>query len=520
MIWALARKELLTNLLTMRLGITLLFAVGLVSLTAVIGSLDFSQRVADYDETVREVRGDLEQATIYADVGPHVVARPDPLSIFSRGVDKNAGQFVWIGVDWIGASMGRLGNGGNFMMRTFVEIDFVAVVQLLLSFLAIVLGFDGICGERQAGTLRQLLANPVPRGSVIWSKLIGGSVSLCVPVVVAFGLAVAIVSANRDVALSASEWPRLVLLLVVSCVFLVQVYAMSLAVSTHTRNPATSLVICLFAWLFLNVGYSSLLPSMSRYGVQENTFQEFLDELRATRAERDQRIADWEANNPPPDEVYLRGIESGNRIRYAHPQGYEWRSRRNAYALEQHLDSARRVNQFQMANYAPLAREAELVDRWSILSPFTNYRVLSKQLARSTLAHKFRLRAAGTDYRDTFIDFLRGREVFGDRRWFTDDPINQEPMFPDPASLTAADLAADSPWMQARMQWVQAQEALAESDGARQLDLSGLPRFDDRWQEPLGETLRLMTPGLSVMLLLTGLSILLAVQGFLRYDPR
>lgn len=520
MIWTLARKELLSNLLTLRLSVTFLFAVGLIALTMFIGSLDFSQRAAAYQTSLRDVRDDLDKATVFAEVGPHIVARPNPLSIFSRGVDKNAGQLFFVGIDWVGASMGRLGGDDNFLMKSFVEIDFVTVVQLLLSFVAVVLGFDAICGERESGTLRQLLANPVPRGAVIWAKLLGGTLSLCVPLIVAFGLAVTIVAVNPDVDLSTTEWLRLVLLLLLSCLFLMQVFAMSLAVSVYTRSPATSLVICLFGWLFLNIGYDSALPSLSRYGVQENTFQEFLDELRAVRGERNDAVTQWEANNPPPATVYLRGIEAGPRIRYGHPRGYAWRQARNAHALEQHLDAARRVHQYQMVNYAPLEREVELVDEWAILSPFTNYRSLTKQLARSSLRHKFRLRQAGYDYRDTFIDYLRGHGAFASRRWFTDDPVEQEPLLPDPESLSADQLASESPFMQARMQWMQAQEARAEGDSRRQLDLSGLPRFGADWREPLSATLRHMTPGLVVMLLLTGASVLLAIHGFLRYDPR
>ena len=518
MIWTLARKELLSNLLTLRLGITFLFAVGLIALTSIIGSMDFSQRAADYDDRVRDVRHDLEKATVFAEVGPHVVARPDPLSIFSRGVDRNGGQFVWIGIDWVGASMGRLGSADNNLMKSLVEIDFVAVVMLLLSFLAVVLGFDAVCGERESGTLRQLLTNPVPRGAVIWAKLLGGTISLCLPLIVAFGLAVLIITVNPDVDLGSMEWLRLGLLLLLSCLFLAQVFAMSLVVSTHTRSPSTSLVICLFGWLFLNIGFDSALPSLSRYGVQENTFQQFLDELRA---ERDEAIAQWEANNPPPPDRYMRAIEVGGpRIRYGHPRGYEWRARRNAYALEQHLDSARRGHQFQMVNYAPLAREVEPVDEWAILSHFTNSRALSKQLARSTLAHKFRLRQAGHDYRDTYIDYLRGHGAFASRRWFTDDPVDQEPLLTDPESLTPEMLASDSPFMQARMAWVQDQETLAAADSRRQLDLTSMPRFGVDWREPLSQTLRHMTPGLIVLFLLLGGSTLLAIHGFLRYDPQ
>ena len=520
MFWILARKELLANLLTLRLGIILLFSVGLIALTAIIGSLYYSQRVKDYELRVRRVRADLDAATIYAQVRPDVVVPPEPLSIFSHGVDKNAGQVVGVSIDFIGASMGRLGGSDNALMKSLVEIDFVTVVQLLLSFMAVVLGFDAICGERESGVLRQLLTNPVPRGTVVWAKLLGGVLSLCLPLAVAYCLALLIVNVNPSVHFSAAEWVRLGLLFAVTCLFLAQVYAMSLAVSSFTRSSATSLVICLFGWLVLNIGYGSVLPSISRYAVAEHTFQEFLDQLRAVRAERDADIEHWEVNNPPPEKPYLRAIEAGQRLRYGHPDGYEWRQRRNGYAIEQHLDAARRVHQYQVANYAPLAREVELVDTWSVLSPFTNYRTLAKQLARTTLAHKYRLRTAGHQYRDTYLDYLRGRDAFSSRRWFTDDAVDQEPMLPDPESLTPEDLAEGSLYLQARRDWVQREEARAETDSRRRLDLSDMPRFGGDWKEPLPETLRRMTPGLAVLMLTFGIAVLLTVTRFLRYDPR
>ena len=285
-------------------------------------------------------------------------------------------------------------------MKRFVEIDFATVVRLLLSFMAVILGFDAICGDRERGTLRLMLANPVSRGAVVGGKLLGGSLSLCAAMAAAFLFSLLILSFNPDVAFSGAEWARLALLFGVSCLFLVQVFAMSLAVSAFVRGSATSLMLCLFGWLTLNLGYGNVLPALSRYGVQEHTFQDFLNQNRQVRAEVDREMEEWESKNPPPPDVFLRDISTGARSRYGHPRGYAWRQRRNARALEQHLDASRRINQLQQANYAPLAREATLVDDWSILSPFTNYQVLTKQLARTTLAHKFRLREAGYRYRD------------------------------------------------------------------------------------------------------------------------
>ena len=82
-----------------------------------------------------------------------------------------------------------------------------SISSVLLSLLAVVLGFDGICGERERGTLKQLLTNPIPRAHVVLGKLVGGVISLCVPLT-SFLLCLLIVVANDDVVLSADDWVR------------------------------------------------------------------------------------------------------------------------------------------------------------------------------------------------------------------------------------------------------------------------------------------------------------------------
>ena len=60
MIWSLVRKELLTNLLTYRLSIALVFTIVLSALTTVIGSLDYSRNVASYEDELRNQRELIE----------------------------------------------------------------------------------------------------------------------------------------------------------------------------------------------------------------------------------------------------------------------------------------------------------------------------------------------------------------------------------------------------------------------------------------------------------------------------
>ncbi|MFC1526442.1 ABC transporter permease [Candidatus Latescibacterota bacterium] len=518
--WTLLRKELLTNLLTYRLAVALIFAVVLSALTTVIGSMDYSRNVEAYQEEGRRQQERLSKVTTYGQSGPQILLPPQALAIFARGVMGLAPQSYSVSVGYLSrASWAVNPESRNAYMKVLGEIDFVTVVTLLLSFLAVVLGYDGICGERERGTLKQLLANSVPRAQVVLAKLLGGVLSLWVPLTVAFVSCLLIVLANDDVALSAGDWFRLGILFLLTCVFLAQVFALSLMVSSLVRDSDTALIICLFCWLVGGVGYASALPSLSRYGHAETPHQDYMNQSRELWNGFSQHMNEWEANNPSPGEAYFRGLQRDGVRRYYHPVAYQWWQRRQVVEIDKRLEMADGNYQARHAAWDPLAQEGYTVDRWSLLSPFTNYQVLAYQVAGTTLDDLFDIGRAGRDYRQTYIEYLRSKKAFASRRWFTDDPLDQEPMIAHPEDVPAADLAPDSPFMLERMAWAERQQALAATDDRRQLDLSDMPKFGGRWQRPMGATFASMTPGLATLLLSFGAGVMVTLMRFLRYDP-
>ncbi|MFH1567846.1 MAG: ABC transporter permease [Gemmatimonadota bacterium] len=521
MLATLLRQELLRHLLTFRLAVALAFTVVLTALTTFIGSLDYRHNLAAYEREARAVRAELDQATVYAQVFPRIVVPPQPLSILCRGIVGTAGRTMVVEVDRIQiASWPLTESYDNQLVKSLAQIDFSTAVALLLSFLAVILGFDGVSGEREAGTLAQVLANPVPRSQVYLAKLLGGSLALWLPFAGAFALSLLIARTVAPVAFTGDDWLRLGLFFALSCLFLSQVHAASLLVSTLTRSSGTALVVCLFAWLVGGVGFMSALPSAARYAVAERPYQE----LEAQEQELDESLQRdleaWEADSPGPGEAYLRGIERDHRLRFAHPRGYAWLQRRHAFELERRLALADQRYQLRWANQQPLARQAHAVDDWSVASPITNYQVLSYRLARTSLDDSFFMARAGRDYRRTYLDFLRGRGAFADRRWFTDDPPDQEPLIPDPESATPQMLAGGSPFMARRLAWAQEQERLAAADPARRLDLADLPAFGTRWQQAAGATLASMVPGILVLVLTWAVAALAGLRRFLTLDPR
>jgi len=519
MLWRIVRKELLTSLLTLRLAVALIFTVILAVLTSVIGSLDYLDRMEAYRTYAEEADQSMKEARVYAQVRPHIVFLPQPLSIFCKGLDKMGGQTYGVSIDGKPGELGRIGVKENWFMKGLVEVDFAGVVVLLLSFLALVLGFDGICGEREEGTLKLVLTHPVSRGSIILGKLLGGMFSLWIPLAVGFVLALLIVRTTAGVNFTPEEWIRLSLFFFLSCLFLGQIFSLSLMVSAFTQRAATALIICLFGWLAGGIGYLNLLPSLTRYGVEEFTWQSLQEQWAEARQEFYREVDAWDERHLRPADSYMKRLVRSRLHRFGHPKGYAWLQQRNAFVLEKQIELADRMYQQTKANYAPLARESLLVDQWSILSPFGNYRILAKQLARTTLADKFVQFEACHRYRETFFQYLRGKNAFASRRWFTDDPEDQEPMIPHPETVSEEMLEPNSSFMQARMAWAEEQEKEAWADPGRRLNLSDLPPFGGAGYRSLGESLGAMAPGLAVMLLISGLSVLSTLVRFWHYDP-
>lgn len=519
MLWTLVRKELLTNLLTARLGLAVVFSLVLTTATTWLGSLDYAANRDHYESQVQAAGDRLQAAATWqqvANVWPKAMVPPQPLGILARGLVDTAPLGVWFHVHEVPVSSWPNRSAGyNRFIRGVGEIDFTLIVALLLSFLAVVLGFDGLSDERERGTLRLLLANAVPRRIVVVAKLLGGAISLWVPLVVAFVVSLLIMHLQGGVDAGSVDFVRLFAYLGLCALFLAQVFSLSLMVSTFVRSSSTALILCLVAWLVGGIGFINLLPSLSRYGVYERPSQEFRDARSRLQEAQRERVAAWEASHPPPDEAYLQDVVRDGVRRYVHPEGMAWRLARNEVSIDA---TAEYADEWFKWWPEALAVEARLIDRWSLLSPLTNYQILAYQLARTTFEDTWHIGAAARDYRRTWLEYLRSRRAFSSPRWFSDDPPSTTPLIPDPEAVTAQMLDPDSDYMRARLEWARQQDATGGDRPGP--DLTGFPVMDGRAeQRTLAESLAAMTPGLLVLVLTFGLSVLITFRRFDRMEP-
>jgi len=234
MTWSIARKEILSNLLSYKFFVVLLLIVLLVATSLFIMHRDFSQRTADY-QLIRPKPGE-----------PIALVAPNPLSIFAKGLDEAMTRSFEISTIGITVRAGQ--SSGNIIYSYFPAPDFLYVVRVVLSLVALLFGFDQISREREQGTLKLMLGSSLSRAKVLAGKWLGNFLSLAVPFLLVTLLGTAVLLLDPGFRLSSGQSARLGLILLLSVLYLGLFLSLGMLISALTKRAATSIVILLFIW--------------------------------------------------------------------------------------------------------------------------------------------------------------------------------------------------------------------------------------------------------------------------------
>jgi ABC-type transport system involved in multi-copper enzyme maturation permease subunit len=234
MTWTIARKEIASNLLSYKFFIVLLLIVLLVATSLFVMHSNYKQRIADY-QIIRPKPGE-----------PIALVAPNPLAIFAKGLDDAITRSFEVSVIGFEVRAGQA--SGNVIYSFFPAPDFLYVVRVVLSLVALLFGFDQISREREQGTLKLLLGSSVSRAKVLLGKWIGNFLSLAIPFLLVTILGAAVLFLDPDVHFSPGQVGRLGLVLALSLLYLGFFLSLGMLVSALTRRAATSIIVLLFIW--------------------------------------------------------------------------------------------------------------------------------------------------------------------------------------------------------------------------------------------------------------------------------
>ena len=169
------RKEVLLNVLSARFMVTYGLLVCLIILSVALMTGEYADRYQDHSAEILKEREALDALEKIEDPSqqfrelqrsPFYNARePRNMGILARGVEGSLPTRVASqAFGFFGGSESRLNK--DILSEIFQAPDFAYTVNVVVSLLAMLFVFDAICGEKERGTLKLLLANSVPRDIV------------------------------------------------------------------------------------------------------------------------------------------------------------------------------------------------------------------------------------------------------------------------------------------------------------------------------------------------------------------
>ena len=319
--WHIAKRELYDNLNSLRFALATVLLLGLMLTNAVVHLREHPVRMQRYHDAVTESLNRLKSQTDLYEIaqwGPgNLYKKPSPLHFCAEGGDiflsgrVNGGFVSWITDDlrgfWQLLYLPATLNSKNIRPDT-IKVDWILVIGYVLSLIAILFTFDSISGERERGTLRLTLANPVPRHTVLIGKFLGALISISVPFTLAVLINLLVVSTSDNVQLGTDAWSRLGIIFFIALLYLCLFIALGLLVSSHVQQNAASLVVLLLIWVTFVVFMPSTLASIASGFSNPMTDDEFYERRKQLQNELKN---EYEARLQNTHEFSLKKIQLG-----------------------------------------------------------------------------------------------------------------------------------------------------------------------------------------------------------------
>jgi len=510
-----ASHELAEQITSLRFLIISLLVVAFTPLVVFVGVRDYQNRRAEYDRLVAE-----RQALAAGPAGQRVTGidapftpendlavlralrPPETLSVLVRGLDGALPQY-W-DFSSTGFEAGPAATRSERLVDLLGQLDLEFLIRVVLGLLAILLAFDAVAGEKELGTLRAALSQPISRPTFLAGKLVGGALTLWLVV-----LATLVIGATSSqlfgvVLLDRDGFSKTALILITSCLYLLCMYALGLLVSSLTASQKTSLVVLLVVWVLVGLA----LPPLAALVAQAVSPVTPSNTLAAKKRALDDALYREAARSM--GQVYRQvagaapGLPGGDYE--AHKQEID---RRITPMLLDYLSKRRQViGELDRELERRAARQKELAGALMALSPSAAFMRAAADLA-----------ATGDDQHTAWLDAVRRQQRNLESALFEDPPLV---MF----HLTEIAMSAGAPRLPAEEVEANAEEGKERRSEFMMLverrkppAVKHLPGFVPPRRDAAAVLVRTL-PALALLVMYTGIFVVGGFVAFGRYDVR
>ena len=328
-----------------------------------------------------------------AHFGNYAFKQAGPLSFFDSGIEAYAGSFIFMEAHKQNMAMAPTAEDQSAIAR-FGDLNGAMILQVLAPLLIIFLGFSTFAGERERGTLRQLLSIGVSKQQLLWGKALGvaSAVGLVIiPCLVLSALVIGMLGVPAGEALGA----RIGIMALAYLAYLLIFLFFTLAVSAVASTPRTALTILVGFWAFSVFLMPKIAGEISKQIHPSYSQGEFFTSLQETRKKG--------LGGPPPRArlaMYKKQLLKKYGVTDVADLPVYWVST-SMQKLEE-MD-----HEFYDYYYKGLSNtyleQRRAQDMFGILDPNLALTSLSAGLAGTDLTHQSRFVDAGEDHRRVMV---------------------------------------------------------------------------------------------------------------------
>ncbi|MBP1647019.1 MAG: family transporter protein [Bacteroidetes bacterium] len=242
------RKEILDNFLNQRFAAACLVSILLMLSSMVVLTSSYLNEWRDYQSRAAMQEEFIERYGHWNRMQwmARQTQMPKHYQALVLGIDREPEQQNFV---------------SNPVSALFSRLDFVAIVTVIMSLMAILFSYDAITGEREAGLLKQMLSMGAGRASILFGKLIGGTISLIVPFTIGVLSGILYLSVRSGLQLRWTDYGVFLILLVGSFFYISAFFALGMLISARSHSSGQALLKALFAWVVLVL----FLPNVSPF---------------------------------------------------------------------------------------------------------------------------------------------------------------------------------------------------------------------------------------------------------------
>ncbi|MCK5135240.1 MAG: ABC transporter permease subunit [Bacteroidales bacterium] len=512
MIWHIAKKDFLLNIISARFMVGCALCLLIIPFTILTNIEDYKNQVRLYeiDRTTAETR--LKETKVYSGLRPVIVRPPNPLTIFCNGINGNVGNKVKINFGDIPAlTEGKASLRDNPFLNSFFSIDFINILSILISLLALIFSYDLFTREREEGTMKLSLSKGISRTQFLLGKISGVLLTLLPILILCYLLSILIIVLSKGISIGGENWINLLLIFGFSIIFMLLFVLMGAFISSRTKHSSTSIVVNLLCWIW----FIFLVPNLATFISESYVRVQLYDNVEYAVKELNQEYNNIFHNEIGPE--IDKELNMTNRSWWNMNGGYdgymetsgtakevmEYERRLKAQGEPLRIDYADKKWAIVKDHMDGFSRQNRLQNILLCLSPSGLFEMVSAALCRSNEKAFLDFMEDVREYRETLIRHFELNMWFESYRYITAQPVDQFVSYEEQRAIAQSGNIPDC--------W--------SNNNNPVLDLEGVPMFDYKTEGVLSSLNQVLIKMILLLVVCILLSFLI-LWSFNQYDVR